>query len=171
MIFLLRIYHPHLFIRVRSLDVFLTGPVRISGRRVDGPSDSADAAPSRDFAPTVQSRDLDTVAAGSVPDPNMGVLSRGWRDALVGGSIRLLTTLECPEGSVLSCVDGVVASVGVAQTCEEACDWGCCIRPGAYDGFTVGVCWDSARWSKEGGYRDACIDGVFLGCKCSQGVK
>ena len=104
------------------------------GRGVDGPSDSADAAPSRDFAPTVQSRDLGTVSAGSVPDPNVGVLSRGRRDALVGGSISLLAALECPEGSegsVVSCVDGVLASVGVAQTCEEVCDGECCVGPGA----------------------------------------
>ena len=69
----------------------------------------------------------------------------------------------------MSCIDGVVVSVSSAQTCEEACNGECCIGPGAYDGYTVGVCWDSARYSGEGGCRNACINGVFLGCECSRG--
>ena len=85
-----------------------------------------------------------------------------------------LRVAPIPEGSVLLCVDDAVASV-VAQTCEEACDRECCISSRAYDGSTVGVCWDSTRCSTrcagEGGYRDACIDGVFLGCECTRGSR
>ena len=83
-------------------------------RRVDGPSDAVNAARSRGFAPAVPSRDSDISAAGSNPD--VGALSRGRRDAAVGGISRLLAALECPKGSVVSCDDGVLASVGAAQT-------------------------------------------------------
>ena len=142
----------------------MTGPVRVSGRRVDGPSDAADTAPSRDFAPAVQSRDLGTVAAGSVPDPNLGVLSCGRRDALGGGSIRLLS----PPSGVLrdpSCRALTGSSRRGAQTYEEVCDSVCYVGPGAYDGFTVQVYRDSVSVSGEGACRDASIDVVFLGCK------
>ena len=90
------------------------------GRHVDGPSNAANPAPSRGFAPAVRSRDSDTVVAGFVPDPDAGVLTYGQQDAPVGGSSCLLDTLECPEQSVVVCVDGVLASVGVAQACKDA---------------------------------------------------
>ena len=113
LIFLLRIFHPHLSLRVRSHDIFFTtGPSRVSGQRADGPSNAADAAPSRGFAPAVRSRESDIVAAGSVPDSDVGVLSRDRRDASVGGSSRLLAALEFPEGSVVLCVDGILTSIG-----------------------------------------------------------
>ena len=38
----------------------------------------------------------------------LGALSRDRRGAHVGGSSRLLAALECPEGSVVSCLDGVL---------------------------------------------------------------
>ena len=64
-------------------------------RRVDGPSDAVDAARLRGFVPAVPSRDSDIVAAGSNLD--VGALSRGRRDAPVGGISLLLAALECPE--------------------------------------------------------------------------
>ena len=63
------------------------------------------------------------------------------------------------------CVDGVLASVGAAQTCEEACDRDCCIGPGVCDGLLIRVCRDSESCSGEGTCRDVSIDDVFLGCK------
>ena len=58
---------------------------------------------------------------------------------LAAGETRLLAALECPQASVVSCVDGVLASVGAAQTCEEVCDGECCVNPGVCDGFTIRV--------------------------------
>ena len=86
-------------------------------RLVDGSSNAVNAACYCGFAPVVPSRDSDIGAAGSNPD--------------VGGGSRLLAVLECPGGSVVSCVNGVLASVGAAQTCEEACDGEYCFGPGA----------------------------------------
>ena len=142
------------------------GPQSQRGRPgFDGPGDVADAAPSLCFAPAVRSPDSDIVAAGSVLDPDMGVLSRGRRDAPVGGSSRLLAALKRPEGSVVSCIDSVITSGGVAQTCKEVCDGESCVGSGVYDGFIVRVRRDSASCSGEGRCRDASINGVFLGCE------
>ena len=59
----------------------------------------------------------------------------------------------------------MTASVGAAQTCEEACDGDCCIGPGVCDGFIIRVCRDSVSCSEEGACLDASIDDVFLGCE------
>ena len=82
----------------------------------------------------------------------------------MAGKAGLLPALECPEGSVVSCVDGVLASVGAAQTCEEACDGDCCIGPGVCDGFTIRLCRDCESCFGEGACRDVSIDDVVLGC-------
>ena len=72
---------------------------------------------------------------------------------------------ECPEGFVVACVDGVLASVCAAQICEEACDGKCCVSIGMCDGFTVvWLCRESVICPGEGACRDASIDDVFLGC-------
>ena len=73
---------------------------------------------------------------------------------------------ECPEGFVVAWVNGVLASVGVARICEEACDGECCVSLGMCDGFTV--VWlsrDSTSCPGEGAYGDASIDGVFWGAR------
>ena len=62
----------------------------------------------------------------------------------------------------MSCVDGVLASVGDVQTCEEACDGECCIG-GVCDEFTIRVCRDSTSCSGGGACRDVSIYDVFLG--------
>ena len=72
---------------------------------------------------------------------------------------------KTPKGSVVLYVDGVLASVGAAQTCEEACNGDCCIGPGVFDGFNIRVCRDSESCSGEGACRDVSIDDVFLGCE------
>ena len=83
---------------------------------------------------------------------------------LAAGEMRLLAALECPQASAVSCVDGVLASVGDVQTCEEACDGECCVG-GVCDEFTIRVCRDSTSCSGEGACRDVSIYDVFLGCE------
>ena len=43
-----------------------------------------------------------------------------WASCPVADKTRLLAAFECPEGSVVSCVDGILASACAGQTCEEA---------------------------------------------------
>ena len=62
-------------------------------------------------------------AAGSVPPM--------WASYPAAGEMRLLTALECPEGSVVLFVDAT--SVGAEQTCEEACGGECCVDPAQHD--------------------------------------
>ena len=57
-----------------------------------------------------------------------------WASCHAAGEMR---RPECPEGFVVACVDGVLASVCAAQICEEACDGKCCVSIGMCDGFTV----------------------------------
>ena len=88
----------------------------------------------------VQSRDSDTVFAGSVPDPNMGVLSFCRRDAsrryfCVSGGIRCDVRRRRPH---------------VRRRCA-------CVVPNW-------VCRDSASYSGEGACREVSIVIVFLGC-------
>ena len=161
MIILLRLF-PSLFSHISSfasaLDVFSDRSGPVFRDDVSTVPDATDAAPTRGFAPAVGSRDSHTVAVCFVPDPSVGVLSRGRRECL-------FAAIECPEGSVVLCVDGVLASVGAAQTCEEACDRDCCIGPGVCDGLLIRVCRDSESCSGEGTCRDVSIDDVFLGCE------
>ena len=63
----------------------------------------------------------------------------------------------------MPCVDGVLASTGDVQTCEETCDGECCVGPGVCDEFTIRVCRDSASCSGEGACSDVSIYNVFLG--------
>ena len=65
----------------------------------------------------------------------------------------------------MACVDGVLVSVGTAQTCEEACDGERCVSSGACDGFTIQVCRYLASCLGEGAYRHVSIDDAFLGCE------
>ena len=81
---------------------------------------------------------------------------------------RLLAALKCPKPSVVVCIDGVLASVGVAQACGEACDGECCVGAGACNEFTVRVCGDSASCSGEGVCRNVGVVDVFLGCECTE---
>ena len=84
---------------------------------------------------------------------------------LAAGETRLLAALDCPQASVVSCIDGVLTSVGAAQTCEEACNGQCCVNPGVCDGFTIRVCRDSTSCSGGGTCCDMSINAVFLRCK------
>ena len=92
-------------------------------------------------------------------------LTPAWASCPAAGEKCLLAAIECPEGYVVSCVDGVLASIDAAQTCEEACDGDCCIGSGVCDGFIIWVCQDSVSCSGEGACRDVSIDDVFLGCE------
>ena len=68
--------------------------------------DATDAAPSRGFVPAVGSRD------SLIYSPLALSLIPAWSSCPAAGEKCLLAVIECPEGSVVSSVDGVLASVG-----------------------------------------------------------
>ena len=116
-----------------ALDVFFdrSGP---------GFWDDASTAPAR--PPTRIPR----AASRPASDPTIWTLSPlvpspipTW-SCLAAGETRLLAALECSHAYIVSYVDGVLASVGAAQTCKDVCKGECCVNPSLCDGFTIGVC-------------------------------
>ena len=140
-----------------ALDVFPKGLVRCFGTTRRQPQ----TPPTR--LPRAASRPRSDPAILS-SSPLASSLIPAWLSCPAAGEKCLLVVIECPEGSVVSSVDGVLASVGPAQTCEEACSGDCCIDPGVCDGFTIRLCWDCESCFGEGACHDVSIDDVVLGC-------
>ena len=80
--------------------IFPRDPSRRASIAISGPS-------------AVQSHNLDTVFAGSVPDPNVASFP-------AAGKRHLLTVFDSPEGSVVMCINGVLTSVGAAPASVPA---------------------------------------------------